>query len=199
MKLQVIIAVWLTAASAAAGESAVVGVSLDGEDHGLPRAVLSAMRDEAGRILEPAGVRIRWNGTGAESQYEGQARLVVVRLVGAGSPGVALRGSDGVLGVTHMSDGRILPFIDMDVQRVARAIQRLAGFGRAIHPNDYGRALGRVLGHELYHVLSESVEHDSDGVSKGALGGAELVRNELRLSEGACRRIREALGLAAQR
>lgn len=199
MKVRAIIAFWLAAVAATAGESAVVGVSLDGEDHGLPSAVLSAMRDEAGRILEPAGVRIRWNGTGAGSQYEGQARLVVVRLVGAGSPGVALRGADGVLGITHMSDGRILPFIDMDFQGVARAIQRLGGFGRAIHPNEYGRALGRVLAHELYHVLSGSAAHDTAGVARGALGAAELVRNELRLSEGACRRIREALGLTAER
>lgn len=198
MQVRAIIALWLAAATAMAAESAVVGVSLEGESRGMPAAAISAMRAETGRILEPAGVRIRWNETGAESQYEGQARLVVVRLVVAGSPGVALRGADGVLGVTHMSEGRILPFIDMDVQGVARAIQRLGGFGRAIHPNEYGRALGRVLAHELYHVLSGNVAHDSDGVAKGALGAAELVRNELRLSDGACRRIRAALGLPAE-
>jgi hypothetical protein len=149
------------------------------------------MKAETGRILKPAGVRIWWSDT-VDLSREAPNRLVLVRLVGVSSAGVALRGAEGVLAVTHMSEGRILPFVDRDVQRVAKAIERFGGIGRA---REYGRALGRVLAHELYHVLSGSVEHDSEGVAKGALNGLELVRSELQLSVQACRRIREALGL----
>jgi hypothetical protein len=184
-------AVWLLAMPAWAGGPVTLGLSIGAESDNLPVAVLSAMKAETGRILKPAGVQIRWSDT-VDLSREAPNRLVLVRLVGVSSAGVALRGGEGVLAVTHMSEGRILPFVDMDVQRVARVIERFGGVGRA---REYGRALGRVLAHELYHVLSGSVEHDSEGVAKSALNGVELVRSELSLSEGACRRIREALGL----
>jgi hypothetical protein len=181
----------LLALPAWAGEPVSLGLSISEEFNSLPAAVLSAMKAETGRILKPAGVRIWWSDT-VDLSREAPNRLVLVRLVGVSSAGVALRGAEGVLAVTHMSEGRILPFVDMDVQRVAKAIERFGGIGRA---REYGRALGRVLAHELYHVLSGSVEHDSEGVAKGALNGLELVRSELQLSVQACRRIREALGL----
>ncbi|MBE0656561.1 MAG: hypothetical protein IH602_02670 [Bryobacteraceae bacterium] len=184
-------AVWLLVMPAWAGGPVTLGLSIGEESDNLPVAVLSAMKAETGRILKPAGVQIRWSDT-VDLSREAPNRLVLVRLVGVSSAGVALRGAEGVLAVTHMSDGRILPFVDMDVQRVARVIERFGVVGRA---QEYGRALGRVLAHELYHVLSGSVEHDSEGVAKSALNGVELVRSELSLSEGACRRIREALGL----
>ncbi|MBA3976372.1 MAG: hypothetical protein C0504_19360 [Candidatus Solibacter sp.] len=198
MSVKNLIAVWLTAMAAVAAEPVVVGLSVIKESHGLPARALTAMAEEADRILGPAGVLIRWSGADAGQPGGEQRRLVVVKLVGAAASGVALKGGDDVLAVTHMSEGRILPFIDMDVRGVARTIQRLGGFGRPIQPAEYGRALGRVLAHELYHVLSGSVIHDGEGVAKGALGAAELVGGELRLSAAACRRIREALGLAVE-
>lgn len=193
-----LIAVCLLGLSPVTAEPAPVGVLVVEQARGLHPAVLPAMRAEAGKILTPAGVRICWSDADGGGQAAGQRRLVVVRLVSAGSAGVAVKGSDGVLAITHMAEGRILPFVDLDVERVGRSIPRLGGFGRAIQPQEYGRALGRVLAHELYHVLSGSAEHDSEGVAKRALNGLELVKSELNLSAQACRRIREPAGLAVQ-
>ena len=193
MIIRPLIAVWLFAMLAVAEEPALVGLSMIEEARGLPAAVMEAMREETGRILTPAGVRVKWYESDAALQSLSLNRLVVVRLVGASRSGIELKAAEGVLGVTHMSEGRVLPFIDVDVQRVGRAIKWMGGGVRAIQPGEYGRALGRVLAHELYHVLSGSVRHDSEGVSKGVLNAHELLQSELLLSAESCRLIRNAL------
>jgi hypothetical protein len=44
-----------------------------------------------------------------------------------------------------------------------------------------GRALGRVLAHEVVHILSKSGTHGHAGVAKTALSGSQLIAPELRL------------------
>ena len=44
-----------------------------------------------------------------------------------------------------------------------------------------GRALGRVLAHEVMHILSKSGAHGRTGVTKTALSGSQLIAPELRL------------------
>jgi hypothetical protein len=44
-----------------------------------------------------------------------------------------------------------------------------------------GRALGRVLAHEVVHILAKSGAHGHAGVAKTALSGSQLIAPELRL------------------
>jgi len=44
-----------------------------------------------------------------------------------------------------------------------------------------GRALGRMLAHEVMHMLSQSGAHGAAGVAKTALSGSQLIAPELRL------------------
>ena len=44
-----------------------------------------------------------------------------------------------------------------------------------------GRALGRVLAHEVVHILSKSGQHGTSGVARTALSGSQLIAPELRL------------------
>ena len=51
------------------------------------------------------------------------------------------------------------------------------------HPDLFmGRALGRVVAHELVHILSKSAAHSEDGVSRRALSPKQLISPILRLS-----------------
>jgi hypothetical protein len=52
-----------------------------------------------------------------------------------------------------------------------------------------GRALGRVLAHEVVHILTRSGAHGHDGVAKTALSGTQLIAPELRLEPADLRRI----------
>jgi hypothetical protein len=53
-----------------------------------------------------------------------------------------------------------------------------------------GRALGRVLAHEVVHILTKSGAHGHDGVAKTALSGTQLIAPELRLEPEDVNRIR---------
>ena len=46
-----------------------------------------------------------------------------------------------------------------------------------------GRALGRVVAHELVHMLTRSTEHSHLGIQKSALSGSELIADHLKLSD----------------
>ena len=46
-----------------------------------------------------------------------------------------------------------------------------------------GRALGRVVAHELVHMLTKSETHAKEGVEKAALSGRQLIAASLPLSE----------------
>jgi len=52
-----------------------------------------------------------------------------------------------------------------------------------------GRALGRVLAHEVVHILSKSGAHGRVGVAKTALSGSQLIAPELRLGAADLERI----------
>ena len=46
----------------------------------------------------------------------------------------------------------------------------------------FGRALARVVAHELIHMLSNSPEHGAAGVMKASLSGKELIAANLPLA-----------------
>jgi hypothetical protein len=52
-----------------------------------------------------------------------------------------------------------------------------------------GRALGRVLAHELYHIFANTTRHAADGVGKPAYSVADLLSADFRFAR------REALAM----
>jgi hypothetical protein len=52
-----------------------------------------------------------------------------------------------------------------------------------------GRALGRVLAHEVVHILSKSGTHGRTGVARTSLSGSQLIAPELRLGAADLERI----------
>lgn len=140
-----------------------------------PDRVLEAFRGETERVLPLPGLEIQWRRSGTGSGPESFERLIVVRLVGECYPHKDPVAHDaGPLGVTHVSDGRILPFVEADCARIVRASQKLRRLPFRLRAEELGRALGRVIAHEVYHVLSGSSVHDGQGLSKSSLSAAEL-------------------------
>ena len=56
----------------------------------------------------------------------------------------------------------------------------------------FGRALGRVLAHEMYHVLAHTAKHGRTGVTKGALSARELTAPGLQIAAESLRLIEAA-------
>jgi hypothetical protein len=96
----------------------------------------------------------------------------------------------GPLAFTYSSDGNVQPFTEVKCDQVTRAV-RSAMSGRDFAHADLllGRALGRVLAHEVVHILTRSGAHGHDGVAKTALSGTQLIAPELRLEPADLRRI----------
>jgi len=86
---------------------------------------------------------------------------------------------EGALGWTHVSDGQILPFTDVSCDRVRDFAQSgLLSYRAEERPEKYGRALGRVLAHELYHIFANTMHHGSGGVSKESYSVQDLLADD---------------------
>lgn len=84
------------------------------------------------------------------------------------------------LGFTYRSDGRITPFSEVECDRVRGTLGEAHIAGTAEERDVlYGRALGRVLAHELSHILSGSKAHSKQGVMQKYLSAAKLVGEHL--------------------
>jgi hypothetical protein len=166
------------------------------EFQGAHSAVTSEeMQFEAAVILAASGVRLTWVPRSEATGDFGE--LVVMTFKGScdSEPSPPDHGESGPFAVTRTADGVVLPFAEVDCARVIRSV-RAAMWGSDWSRSDrlVGRALGRVVVHELVHMLTKSADHSHDGIEKAALSGRQLIAPSLTLSAGDAERLREAVG-----
>jgi hypothetical protein len=143
-----------------------------------PPAVLTALQDEVESIMGPLGMHMEWRALASARGNEVSSELAVITFKGHCDTGGLMPRSaqPGALGWTHVSDGVILPFSDIDCDRIRVFLQRELLFLRPDSREEaYGRAIGRVLAHELYHIFAQTAHHASDGVAKSAYTVQELL------------------------
>ena len=101
------------------------------------------------------------------------------------------------LATTAVSNGQVLPFVEVDCDRTRRLIAPgLAHLPSGARATLFGRALGPVLAHELYHVLARTRDHQFHGVSKPCFSSADLVGSRFRFDPVSLALMRPALQLA---
>lgn len=156
------------------------------------RQVRREMQRESTRILRSSGVRLAWTLL-RESQGKSYTDLVVLTFNGACKyEQSAPHYQDvGPYAMTKTTDGQILPFGEVECGRVVDSA-RLAMSGDDFTRADLliGRALGRVVAHELVHMLTKSPQHSNEGIEKSALSGRQLIASFLPLSALDISRIR---------
>lgn len=142
------------------------------------------MERESGNILRSTGLEVDWK---LRSQAEGATfpDLVVMTFKGSCKfdPGPTVYDELGPLASTKTTDHLIQPFGQVDCDHVVQSA-RSAMFGGDFAHADVlvGRALGRVVTHELVHMLTHSAEHGHGGVFESALSGKQLIAPTLQLS-----------------
>jgi len=170
-------------AFAAQSSSPVVTVILDFKGVYSARA-LREMQNESAAILHSSGVRLEWKLLG-ETGGKSFSDLVVMTFKGVCEyePAPPRYDELGPYAVTKTTDGQILPFGEVDCDRVVDSA-RSAMSGADLDRADLlvGRALGRVVAHELVHMLTKSAVHGKEGVGKPALSGRQLIGSYLPLS-----------------
>lgn len=149
----------------------------------LDDATQRAMEKELQRIFRPSGTRVDVATPDLAEHPEFGTNVVVARIIGRcevpAMPPVGPHRAD-TLGRTLVTDGRILPFVELDCNQIAGAVRasllRLPREGRA---PGFGRALARVLAHEIYHVLAGTWRHSPEGIACESLSGDDLTAERL--------------------
>jgi hypothetical protein len=167
-----------------------------------PPAVVDAIKREVNALMAPAGLRFDWRPL---ADFKPERVSVAVAVAHFESrcdlAGLQMRGNaKGSLGWTEISDGTILPFMHVDCERTRTFLQsRLLGHRAEDRESIFGRALGRVLAHELYHVFAETARHAEQGAAKEEYTVADLVAPAFSFHEKQTRALRASPMLAAIR
>lgn len=140
--------------------------------------VVLTLQRELNSLVSPIHLQLDWKSLPSHEEPVVSAALVVVTFKGRCDV-ERLEGNhteNGALAWTHISGEEILPFVDVDCDRLRAFIQtsllRIDGKLRAAY---FGRAMARVLGHELFHVFAGTRHHSKEGVAQPAFTSTELL------------------------
>ena len=145
---------------------------------------VKAMKREVEQILKSTGVTLDWR-TRDEAGSATFNDLVVMTFKGSCvfSPMPVVYDELGPYAITRTTGGEVQPFGEVDCDHVVSSLHT------AMNGEDYakadlllGRALGRVVAHELVHMLTKSKQHGREGVEKAALSARQLIADSLPLS-----------------
>jgi hypothetical protein len=137
--------------------------------------IKSIARQEAAEIWRDYGVEIVWN-QGAESTVHLEVIVASARTEYAPS------NSFSVLGRTELDRvGGVVGPILVNYEAIEELLELRPTSSPLIHEREAGRALGRVLAHEIGHaLLGVPTFHDSHGLMRAAIPVEELVSPERR-------------------
>ncbi|MFN0106747.1 MAG: hypothetical protein ACKV2U_32215 [Bryobacteraceae bacterium] len=147
-----------------------------------------AMEAETGRIAKQAGIRLQFveHSKAAGKEFDD---LVVFRMKGRCAMNAFPAPFDerGPYASAAVAGGNVLPFGEVRCDRIRESL-KTAMAGRDFAQGDelLGRALGRVVAHELYHMLANTRGHSKSGVAKEALSARQLLSDDLSLADHDC-------------
>lgn len=175
-----------------------LAILLDAEPALAPdtRAELEA---ELGALLAPAGVRLVVQDLAPINRLGAVSGVVNVYLHGAGPVEVGRGGVfvSGSLGWVTQNDGLVRPFIHVDAIAVATHIGPSFLRGQAAWArNLLGRALARVVMHEMLHWLTQSAEHGEGLLFRPSVSPSTLIEDGIGLDASEIWMVRQGLGLS---
>jgi|ERR1700733_9046393 len=150
-----------------------------GSSRETSRAV-SYMQRELEALMQTAGYTVEWKVLGTHSS-EDESAIAVVELRGACRPpepnGYMEPVQDGAsLASTAVDGDQVLPFSWINCETLTRLLAPSLA-RKAVGQRDflYGRAMGRLLAHELYHLLTNKREHAGSGVGKSSFTAGDIL------------------------
>jgi hypothetical protein len=163
-------------------------------------ASVVALRHELTNLLEPAGLEVDVMLRSELPPYPEFSEVVVFEMKGSCSmkgkpaPGGELPDEQGPLAMAYSSNGEILHFGAVECDRVRQCLQRVTGLGSPEkHQAAFGKALGIVMAHELYHMIAGLKAHTKEGLTKKSLSARELLYGELAIPSAVGESLRRGL------
>lgn len=146
---------------------------------------IKEMQREAGAIIQSSGIRLDWRlrSEAADLTFND---LVVITFKGTCvyNPVPLVVDELGPYAFTRTTDGEVQPFGEVDCDHVVSSLHSaMSGSDFAKADVLLGRALGRVVAHELVHMLTKSKQHAKAGIEKASLSARQLISESLPLSQ----------------
>jgi hypothetical protein len=160
-----------------------------------PSSTVSYMQRELETLMQTAGYRVTWKIPGNPSD-ENDSVIAVVELRGSCHAPEAKAhlkpvATGASLASTAVDGDRVLPFSWINCETLTQMLAPSLGRMKA---NDrdflYGRAMGRVLAHELYHMLANERDHVGSGVGKPSFSATDVLGESFTFEESALARFR---------
>lgn len=143
----------------------------------LPEPTWNELKHELDEVFRPTNLKIDLKLRDKSKRLEAP-EIIVVRLKGECHMEnfAQLLDERGPLAWTHVVDGAILPFSDVGCDQLRSAVSRaLHGGLRKEKDRLFGRALARVIAHEIMHIVGKTHDHSDNGIFREGLSGAQLV------------------------
>jgi hypothetical protein len=153
----------------------------------IPSAITRSMQEESASLMRSAGYEVHWLDPLERPDVPGTS-LIVIELTGTCAPAEhsAPPVDVGRLAFAVSDNGRILPFVSVDCTALQKILSSaLDREPRARRDVLYGRAMGRLVAHEMYHIESQSREHSRRGVAESAVSTRELVSERFEFARDA--------------
>jgi Matrixin len=180
------LAVWCACPRVRADESGFfqVQVRLRVDHFVRSTSILAILKEETESIWRPYGVHVEWvDAVLSEVEAEGFSVEAVIDRRGDLAPADSDR---AVLGRAFVSKDTVgVGPIRVSFDATERMLLRRSASGPFVGERDMGRALGRVLAHEIGHVLLAVRQHDRSGLMRAVYTPAELgspARESFRLT-----------------
>jgi hypothetical protein len=143
---------------------------------------VSEMQHELQSLMRDSGVELSWRRAGEISASDSFPSVVVVTFHGScemNTLAPPLPSEPVALGYSHVSGGDIIPFAAVDCDQVRSSLRSAhAEFGPGGDAL-LGRALGRVLAHELHHIIDRTRTHNQHGISRKSLSPRDLIADRI--------------------
>ncbi len=153
-----------------------------GEASGLNASEVHAAQLELQRLLSPARIDMSWTDLSSRNIAQQFDQIVVMSFDGSCAEPLIpqpMRQDTVSLADSSVSEGRVLPFVRVDCAYLA---QMLAPALRWLNEKDrdaaFGKALGRIVAHEIYHIMGETTEHQMRGVAKASFSVRDLLAED---------------------
>jgi hypothetical protein len=159
------------------------------------RSTVEWMEQEAGEIFSDAGVPFSWH-LGPEDVVEATGPQVSVQFHGKCGlePGAMPAPVRGPMAWVQPQGGEIRSFIDVDCDRTAAMIWQNRGtLPLPLVTRTFGRALARVVAHELYHYLTQSAFHTGSDLFRPAMTSMDLTMPQVRFECGEIEALRKGM------
>ncbi len=137
------------------------------------------MKREVTAAMETTGYSVSWRAAGQSQTESIDAAVVVVDL--RGECRASMEPSQGalaskILASTAVADGELLPFSWVECSALSKYLSReLTREASSRRDSLYGRAMGRLIAHELFHILANTKKHDDSGIAKAAFSSRDLL------------------------